>query len=343
MKILITGGCGFLGTNLAASGLAANHQITVFDNLSRLGAAENLAWLRTFGNVTFVYGDIRNRNDVDRCLEAGKFDGIFHLAGQVAMTSSIADPRNDFETNAMGTFHLLDAARRYCPGAGIIYASTNKVYGDLEQYRYIEEPTRYVCPEFADGFPESVPLSFHSPYGVSKGSADQQMLDASRIFKQRTTVFRHSTMYGGRQFATFDQGWIGWFCQCAVERRQTPGLAPFTISGNGKQVRDILHAEDIVNLYYTALAQIDRLDGKAYNIGGGMANSLSLLELFAFLESELDIRMDYRQLPERESDQKIFVADLGAIRRDCGWEPRLDWRTGVRKMLDWVGDLNRKK
>ena len=210
-------------------------------------------------------------------------DAIFHLAGQVAMTTSIANPRMDFEVNVTGTHNLLEAVRQHSPDTIVVYSSTNKVYGDLEQYTYSENATRFVCNEHPNGFNENTQLDFHSPYGCSKGAADQYMLDYARIFGIKTVVFRHSSMYGGRQFATYDQGWIGWFCQKAVEASKGRIKEPFTISGTGKQVRDVLHADDMKQLYIAAINNIQQAKGHAFNIGGGIDCSLSLLELFAFL------------------------------------------------------------
>lgn len=342
-KILINGGCGFLGSNLAAHGIENGYDITVLDNLSRLGSAQNLDWLRTLGDVNFIHGDTRNKNDLERVIQAGGFDAVFHLAGQVAMTTSIADPYKDFEINALGAVNLLDSVRKYSPDTAVLFSSTNKVYGDLEQYIYDETDTRYVCREFPNGFDESVPLDFRSPYGCSKGAADQYMLDFARMFGLKTAVFRHSSMYGSRQYATYDQGWIGWFCAKAIEKYKTPDCAPFTISGNGKQVRDILHAEDMISLYYTALEHMDTVRGNAYNIGGGMAQSLSLLELFALLDRLLGVKLAYEQLPVRQSDQKVFVADLAKITRDTGWQPCVTAEAGVTKMVEWVKTLAKEK
>lgn len=338
MKLLITGGCGFLGSNLAAHALTQGIDLCVFDNLYRQGSQSNLQWLRSQGAFEFVHGDIRNANDVDRVIARVKPDAVFHLAGQVAMTTSIADPRMDFEVNALGTLNLLEAVRANAPKAALIYSSTNKVYGDLEQYQYRETDTRYVCVERPDGFDEQTPLDFHSPYGCSKGSADQYLRDYHRIFGLKTVVFRHSSMYGGRQFATADQGWIGWFCLMAAETRAGRRQTPFTISGNGKQVRDVLHAEDMITLYFSALKHIDAAAGQAFNIGGGIANSLSLLELFALLESEINQPLHYKKQPPRESDQRVFVADIGKINRLTGWAPHVSAKEGVARMLDWVAD-----
>jgi CDP-paratose 2-epimerase len=210
------------------------------------------------------------------------------------------------------------------------------VYGDLEQYDYIENDTRYVCPQYPNGFNEKIPLDFRSPYGCSKGSADQYMLDYHRMFGLKTTVFRHSSMYGIRQFATYDQGWVGWFCQKAIDLYKNPASEPFTISGNGKQVRDILHADDMVRLYFDALKNADKVAGEAFNIGGTIEQSLSLLELFEILNSFLGVKMKYTQVPVRTSDQKVFVADISKINAQIGWKPEVKALEGIRKMLEWV-------
>lgn len=337
MKLLITGGCGFLGSNLASEALKRGDELVVFDNLCRDGSNKNLIWLQAQGKFTFEFGDIRNQNDITRVIRSVKPDAIFHLAGQVAMTTSIANPRMDFEVNVMGTYNLLEAVRQHTPSATVLYSSTNKVYGDLEQFTYAETDTRFKCIEHPNGFNEQTQLSFHSPYGCSKGAADQYMLDYARIFDLKTVVFRHSSMYGGRQFATYDQGWVGWFCQKANDAAKL-GQQNFTISGNGKQVRDLLHAEDIVNLYFLALSKIDTIGGEAFNIGGGIKASLSLLELLSMLESITSVSLSYEKLPPRVSDQKFFVADITKTIQLMGWQPKVDSLEGVRKMMAWVSE-----
>lgn len=336
MKYLITGGAGFLGSNLAREVIERGDALVVFDNLSRLGSEKNLSWLQSSAPFTFVNGDIRNADDIERAIKNEKPDVIFHLAGQVAMTTSISDPRKDFETNALGTFNLLNAARLHAPKATIIYSSTNKVYGDLEYLVYEEGEKRYTLKDFPKGLDEHTQLDFASPYGCSKGSADQYMLDFHRVFKLNTVVFRHSSMYGGRQFSTFDQGWIGWFCEKAFETSQGKLSEPFTISGNGKQVRDVLHAEDMIRLYFMAAERIDAIAGQVFNIGGGQKNSLSLLELFDMLGAELAVKLNYTKLPARESDQKVFIADISKAEKLIGWTPKVEALTGIRKMLEWI-------
>jgi len=339
MKLLITGGCGFLGSNLAAHAIAQGIDLCVFDSLYRHGSTENLAWLRRQGELRHVHGDIRNANDVERVVREFEPTMVFHLAGQVAMTTSIANPRVDFEVNALGTLNVLEALRRFAPQAGIIYSSTNKVYGDLEQFAYEETATRFRCVDRPNGFDETTQLDFHSPYGCSKGAADQYLRDYHRIFGMSTVVFRHSSMYGGRQFATADQGWVGWFCQMAAETRAGLRQQPFSIAGSGKQVRDVLHADDMIALYFSVAADIDKSAGQAYNVGGGVQNSLSLLELFGILGERIGRPLDFVNGPSRESDQRVFIADISRIGAAVGWSPRVSARDGVERMLEWVAEM----
>lgn len=336
MKLLITGGCGFLGSNLASDAIQRGDEVVIFDSLYRSGSRENLGWLQVQGGFKFEHGDIRNQNDITRVIQSYKPDVIFHLAGQVAMTTSIANPRMDFEVNVMGTHNLLEAVRLYAPDATVVYSSTNKVYGDLEQFEYRETESRYECVDRPKGFDETTQLDFHSPYGCSKGAADQYMLDYARIFGLNTVVFRHSSMYGGRQFATYDQGWVGWFCQKAIEAKTGKTSGPFTISGTGKQVRDVLHADDMKTLYMSAVNNIAKAKGQVFNVGGGVDNSLSLLELFGLLNEINDVELLYTKLPVRESDQRVFVADITKADELLGWKPMVSSRDGVTKMVEWV-------
>lgn len=336
MRLLITGGCGFVGSNLAGHALARGDELTVLDNLSREGASQNLDWLHKQGEFRFVQADVRSRGAVDEAIREARPDCLFHLAGQVAMTASLTDPRTDFDTNALGTLNVLDSVRAHAPEAIVIYSSTNKVYGDLRQYNYRETTTRYECVEKPQGFDELTPLDFHSPYGCSKGAADQYVLDYARVYGLRTVVFRHSSMYGGRQFATYDQGWLGWFCQQAVQQKFGKPTKPLTVSGNGKQVRDILHINDVNRLYFAAAENVGRACGEAFNIGGGIHNSLSLLELFDELKQRLDTELEYTQISPRVSDQKVFVADIAKSIRCFGWEPEVRLAEGIQLAIDWA-------
>jgi len=335
MTYLINGGCGFLGSNIASEVLRRQDRLVIYDNLSRVGGDLNLTWLKTLGDFEFVKADTKDFETVSTVVKRVQPDVICHLAGQVAMTTSITNPRLDFETNTLGAFNVLEAVRQFSPKSTVIFSSTNKVYGDFESFHYDETSTRYVCREFPNGFDESVSLDFHSPYGCSKGAADQYMLDYARIYHLNTVVFRHSSMYGAHQFGTYDQGWISWFVQKAVQTLREP-MTTFTISGNGKQVRDVLHGEDMIRLYMAAAEHIEEARGQVFNIGGGIDNSLSLLELFAILEDELGTKLHYTQLPPRESDQKVFVADIAKAKRILGWQPLISKEEGIRKMIEWV-------
>ena len=342
MTWLITGGCGFVGTNLADELLSRGEEVVMLDNLNRVGSKRNLNWLQERHGIDWRYleGDIRDADAVNELIRQIRPNALAHFAGQVAMTTSVQDPRLDFEVNALGTLNVLEAVRLYSPETIVLHPSTNKVYGDLAWVHYEEMATRYVATNYPNGFDETIPLNFHSPYGCSKGAADQYVLDYARMFGLRTVVFRHSSMYGGRQFATHDQGWAGWFCQKALEAQQAQRagipVPTFTISGDGKQVRDVLHAEDVVRLYASAVEHIDQAAGRAFNIGGGAPNSLSLLELFAFLEEALDIVMTYEQLPWRLGDQKTFVTNIQQARECFGWEPTISYSEGIKEMLGQI-------
>lgn len=341
MRILITGGCGFLGSNLASDALRRGDTLAIVDDLSRLGSRENLAWLRGRGKFDFKRADTRSARPVLDAVRAFRPDAVFHLAGQVAMTTSLKDPRRDFETNVIGGFNVLEAVRRFAPRAVVVYSSTNKVYGDFDGVRLKKTRTRYVAPEHPHGFDESLPLSFQSPYGCSKGAVDQYMLDYHRMFGLRTVVFRHSSIFGGRQFSTFDQGWIGWFVSQALAASRGRLKGPITVAGDGRQVRDVLFASDIARCYRAALTAGPKAWGQAFNIGGGMKNSLSLVELFGRLESLLGTRLAVRHGPWRASDQKVFVADTRKARRLLGWRPEIGVDQGLARMVEWVRTLER--
>ena len=325
-----------MGTNLAAYLLNKREEVVIIDNLSREGSDSNLDYLNSLGDFKFHNTDIRDNDKISQIISEYRPDTVFHLAGQVAMTASIESPKNDFEINALGTLNILEAVRNYSIESQILYSSTNKVYGDFNYLNFTENDSRYLCTEYPNGFDETLKLDFHSPYGCSKGCADQYILDYARMYGLNTVVFRHSSMYGGNQHPTFDQGWIGWFCKKAIEQSVEENVLPFTISGNGKQVRDVLHADDVVQLYIKARNSFDKIKGKAYNIGGGIENSLSLLELFKILEDILKIELTYKMISPRESDQLVFVANSKEIQRRIGWQTEVVMEDGISSMVNWL-------
>jgi CDP-paratose 2-epimerase len=333
MRILITGGAGFIGCNLAQAVIRAGHRVTLFDNLSRRGSAANLAWLKqTCGehSFAFVQGDIRDTPAVLAAAQGQQ--AIYHLAAQTAVTTSVTCPRPDFEINALGTFNVLEAARAGGENPIFIFASTNKVYGGMDDAKAVELETRYVLPDYPRGVPETRPLDFHSPYGCSKGSADQYVHDYARIYGLRSVVFRQSCIYGQRQMGVEDQGWVAWFIIAVVTGR------PFTIYGNGKQVRDLLHVDDLVRAYQMATERIDVTAGQIYNLGGGPENTLAVWTEFGPLLSEL---VGHTVEPVafsdwRPGDQPVFVADVSKAAEEFGWAPKVSVREGLARLVTWV-------
>jgi CDP-paratose 2-epimerase len=334
-NLLITGGAGFIGVNAAAHFARSGWKVTVLDNLSRRGAEANLAWLRETSKVEFIKCDIRDNAAVNAAMASVKPAGLLHLAAQVAVTTSVTDPRHDFETNALGTFNVLEAVRRESPDAVFVYASTNKVYGKLETHPVVEKDGRYAYRDHPQGVDEACQLDFHSPYGCSKGAADQYVLDYGRIYGLRSTAFRQSCIYGPRQFGVEDQGWVAWFTIAAVLGW------PITIYGDGKQVRDVLHVDDLLLTYDMAFRNPQKVAGEAFNIGGGPGMTLSLQELVAMLTSQLgrQIRPAYQDW--RPGDQKVFVCDVTKAARKLGWIPRVSVADGVRGLIAWVMENRR--
>tara|TARA_Y100001968_G_scaffold329179_1_gene377942 strand:- start:837 stop:1889 length:1053 start_codon:yes stop_codon:yes gene_type:complete len=345
MKVLITGGCGFLGSNLAHFYLKYGAEIIIIDAFYRIGSDANLNWLKSVDikeKIKLYKLDIKNSDGLKTIFKNNApFDFICHVAGQVAMTSSIENPIRDFETNALGTLNILECARTYSPEALIAFSSTNKVYGDLNWIELKENSTRFFSKEFPYGFDELLPLDFSTPYGCSKGSADQYIRDWARIFGLKTVVFRHSSIYGGRQFSTIEQGWVGWFCKKAIEQKKCHSngdiVKPFTVTGTGKQVRDVLHVDDLISLYHSAFLNKEKLSGEIFNIGGGISNSLSLIELFNFLSEELSIdNLKYVKIPRRKSDQDFFVALIDKANHLLDWGPKKSYQEGIRLMIKWT-------
>jgi len=330
-RYLITGGAGFIGCNLAAALIGKGHEVVIFDNLSRKGTDMNVRWLRTRGRFTLIRGDLRNFNDVQNAVRrAGRVDTVAHLAAQVAVTTSVSNPREDFDINALGTFNLLEAVRLSGGDPVILFSSTNKVYGGMEDIAVVERGGRYQYRDYPQGISEDRLLDFHSPYGCSKGAADQYVRDYSRIYGLRTVVFRQSCIYGYRQFGVEDQGWVAWFIIASVLGR------PVTVYGDGKQVRDLLFIDDLVNAFLAAERKIGKTAGRVYNIGGGAGNQMSLLELIAFLELRLGRKLEYTFADWRPGDQPVFVCDVSKAAREFGWKPRTSVKQGAQKLFDWV-------
>lgn len=334
MKIFITGGAGFIGTNLARHHLLKGDKVKLFDNFSRKGSQANAARLvEQFSrdNLTVVPGDVAHDFELLQAEIEGA-DVIYHAAGQVAVTHSFVNPRADFEANALGTFNTLEALRLTNPTATLIYSSTNKVYGGLEDVKVIEEDKRYRFDDFERGVPETRPLDFHSPYGVSKGAGDQYVRDYARMYGLNTVVFRKSCIYGPHQMGVEDQGWVAWFALAAHFGK------PITIYGNGKQVRDVLHISDLVNAYQAASEHIATTRGQIYNIGGGPANTLSLIELLELLEAEFGRKLDYKFTDWRPGDQPVYISDITKAQTSLNWQPAMTPAQGVKQLVAWIKD-----
>jgi len=331
-RTLITGGAGFIGTNYASRLLSRGEKVTIYDNLSRAGTPGNIAWLKeTYGSDSFqlIEADVRSAKRLQEAVQG--MDLIVHLAAQVAVTTSVIDPRTDFEINALGTFNVLEAARQADRNPVVIYSSTNKVYGDLEDVRVAEGEDGYYFPDNPGGISESQLIDFHSPYGCSKGTGDQYVRDYHRIYGVPTVVLRQSCIYGPHQFGIEDQGWVAWFVIAAVTGK------PITIYGDGKQVRDLLFVDDLLAAYDLAYAHIDKIAGQIYNIGGGPENTLSIWREFGpLLENELGREIPVAREDWRPGDQRVFIADIQKANRDFGWKPEIGVEEGIHKLIDWV-------
>ena len=329
---LVTGGAGFIGTNTVARLLGRGESVIVYDNLSRSGAPRNVEWLRaTFGQDSFklVVGDLRDAALLSTV--ARNADIIIHLAGQVAVTTSVLHPREDFEDNALGTFNVLEAARLSGRKPIVLYSSTNKVYGGMEDVGVVEKETRYEYADLPFGMAETCPLDFHSPYGCSKGTGDQYMRDYARIYELPTVVLRQSTIYGPRQFGIEDQGWMAWLMIAAMMNR------PISIYGNGKQVRDMLYVEDLLDAYDAAIERIEVAAGQVFNVGGGPENTISIWREFGpALEKMLGKEISVAWHDWRPGDQRVYISDIRKAKRELDWEPKVNLQDGMQRLFEWI-------
>jgi len=329
--ILITGGAGFIGSNLVSHYLSLGRRVRLFDNLSRPGAEANLGWLRSSTlseRLEVVIGDVRDCRELR--LAAADADVVFHLASQVAVTTSVQDPRYDFEVNALGTLNLLEAARESRRRPTVVFSSSNKVYGCMEGASVELSDGGYRLRDLPHGVPEGWPLDFCSPYGCSKGAADQYVRDYARIYDLPTVVFRQSCIYGPRQFGNEDQGWVAHFAINAVLG------CPIVLYGDGHQVRDILHVEDLILAFQRAVERIGVAHGRVYNLGGGPHNAISLRQLVALLEDGLGRRLEVDYGDWRPGDQRVYVSDIRRAADDLLWRPEVSLRRGVLRLLAWV-------
>lgn len=335
MSVLITGGAGFIGANVAHALLAAGEEVRIFDSLARPGVERNVRWLQDHHHrrgLEVIVDDVRDGEALRHAM--GGVDHVLHLAAQVAVTTSIERPGHDFDVNAGGTLHVLEAARAQRRPPSVLFTSTNKVYGALSDVPFERTGARY-RPVPADlathGISESRPLSFHSPYGCSKGAADQYVLDYAKTFDLRAVVFRMSCIYGPRQLGTEDQGWLAHFVLKALRDE------PITIYGDGYQVRDVLFVDDLVRALHHARADIERLSGLAFNIGGGPTSTLSLHELIREIERRTRRPVRLEHAGWRRADQRWYVSDTRAFTGATGWRPTVSVSDGLAHLFEWLG------
>lgn len=331
-NILVTGGCGFIGCNLVKRLLKGGAHVRVLDDLSRAGSDRNRRWLKTLGYgdaLTFIHEDVRDAEAVQKAIVG--VEAVYHFAAQVAVTTSVARPRYDFEVNTLGTLNVLEAARQLNSPPLIVFTSTNKVYGATADVPIQELETRYDYVNHPLGISEEQPLDFHSPYGCSKGSADQYVHDYSRIYDLPTVVLRQSCIYGVHQFGNEDQGWVAHFAIAALRNE------PITIFGDGKQVRDLLYIADLLDLFELILGNRERVAGKIYNVGGGRDRTVSIWREFEPILSGFigrDIEVTYSDW--RPGDQRVYISDIRRIQEDLDWSPQVTVKDGVRRLLSWL-------
>jgi len=336
MRVLITGGAGFVGSNTADTLLKKGYEVTILDNLSRKGTEKNLEWLKNnHKDLEFMKADVRDFDVMkSACMDK---DLIFHLAAQVAVTTSIKNPKDDFDINALGTFNVLEAARLSKSNPIVVYSSTNKVYGNNVNLIPLKiSNTRYEFddPNFENGVPEtlSTDANEHTPYGSSKYMADLYTRDFAAVYGMNTISFRMSCVYGTRQFGNEDQGWIAHFVISSILAR------PLIVFGDGKQVRDVLFIDDLLDALLLATDNIKKTRGQAYNIGGGINNTISLLELIDLLKKSIGKNILYSFSDWRPFDQKVYISDIRKAKQDFGWEPKISAEEGIKKLIGWVGE-----
>jgi CDP-paratose 2-epimerase len=332
MRVLVTGGLGFIGCNVANRLLRDGHDVIIFDNARRAGVMKNLEWLREHHaeRVNWINADVRDAAAVRKAADGAS--AIFHLAGQVAVTTSVENPQEDFAINAQGTLNVLEAARSIKPLPVLLFTSTNKVYGGIDHVRIVERPTRYEYESQPEGIPESCPLDFHSPYGCSKGAADQYVRDYFRIYGLPTVVLRMSCIYGPRQFGNEDQGWVAHFALTGLRG------GDLTIYGDGKQVRDLLYVDDLVEAMMRCISQPDRVVGEIFNIGGGPANTISVwTELRDPLAKLIGKLPNVTYGPFRPGDQRVYISDIRKAQRQLAWTPKVGVAEGLKRMVEQWG------
>lgn len=328
--MLVTGAAGFIGANACSRFDEAGFDVVGVDDLSRRGSEVNAGWLRDHTGVELHRTDVRDRAAMREIVTSVDPAAVLHLAGQVAVTTSVERPAEDFSVNAEGTLRLLEVLRRSGTDAHLVFASTNKVYGDLGETEIVEREDRYDFADRPEGIGEDQPLSFHTPYGCSKGAADQYVLDYARTYGLRTTCLRQSCIYGPRQMGVEDQGWVAWFARAALEG------APITVFGDGKQVRDLLYVDDLVELFETILERPEATAGRAYNVGGGRPFTRSVLEVLGYLDGIVDRELDVSFDDWRPSDQRVFYCDNTKLRDEVGWRPSTPPREGIGRLVAWI-------
>jgi len=326
-KIFITGGAGFIGINAALFFQKKNYKVKIFDNLCRKGSIANLKYINK--SLIFEKGDITNFKNIYKSIKKFKPNIIINCAGQVAVTTSIHDPKNDLISNTFGTFNILEALRNLKYKCRLIHLSTNKVYGKLSSVNFKEEEEKYIFLNKKLGIDENQNLDFQSPYGCSKGASDQYVIDYHRTFGVDGVVLRQSCIYGNNQFGIEDQGWIAWMTLCTIFKKR------INIFGNGKQVRDILHISDLVNLFYE-ISKKKTIKSRVFNVGGGSKNSISILELIDYLKKISNENIKIKFLKERTGDQKIYISNNQRVFRELKWKPKISKNKGLKLIYDWI-------